>query len=145
MKEFLQSLGINDEITKDTRRISPLVLAYVGDAVYERYIRIYVIARKRGNVHNLHKRAIKYVKASGQAYALSQIMNMLTDDEKAIVRRARNQKPHSVPKNANLSDYCHATALEALLGHHMIENNISRIEEIMKSVIIAVNNKFPDK
>ncbi len=140
MKDFLQNLGVDDEIIKDSRRISPLVLAYVGDAVYEWYIRGYLVAKKRGKVYDFHKSAIKYVKASGQAYALKQIQDMLSDDEKAIVRRARNQKPNSVPKYATLVDYTHATALEALLGHYMIEDNIKRIEEIMQLVIEVINN-----
>ncbi len=67
-------------------------------------------------------------------------VQMLSDDEKAIVRRARNQKPNSVPKYATLVDYTHATALEALLGHYMIEDNIKRIEEIMQLVIEVINN-----
>ncbi len=141
LKDFLDSLGIDENITYDTRRISPLVLAYLGDAVYEWYIRYYLLASKRGSAHHLHKRAIKYVKASSQAYAIKHIDHILTDEERSIVRRARNQKPQTIPKNATLADYSYATAMEALLGYLMLKNQKKRVEQIMGYVIERINEQ----
>lgn len=106
--------------------INTTALAYIGDAVYEIYVREHVLRQDlRGmnknfgaHVDALHKRAIRYVRADGQAKAVKAMLNegFLGDEEAALVRRARNHKTASKPKNADAMDYKYATAFEALIG-----------------------------
>ncbi len=116
-------------------QMSPLVWAYMGDAVYEAYVRKYVI--KQGLCKNglLHKKSIPYVSANGQASILKRIEEELTDEEKDIVRRGRNSNPHSHAKNADIIDYKHATGLEALIGYLYLCDKHDRLEEILKQCV----------
>lgn len=97
--------------------MSPLTWAYVGDAVYELYIREKLVENTKQKPHKLHLESIKYVKASAQAEILKKLEQNLTEDEKEIVRRARNTKNHHLPKNANVNDYMYSTAFEGLIGY----------------------------
>ena len=119
--------------------MSPLVWAYIGDAVYEVYIRTYLINTTKLNAHMLHVKAIQYVKAGAQAKALQAIHEKLTDKEKEIVRRARNTKKHHVAKNAEVVDYAYATAFEGLIGYLYLTKQNSRIQEIIEWIIRKEN------
>ncbi|QJA09848.1 Mini-ribonuclease 3 [Romboutsia sp. CE17] len=112
--------------------ISPLVLAYLGDTVYESYVREYLI-RKNINkkVNDLHKSAIKYVNAKAQATIIHEIENELTEDEERIYKRGRNQKSHTSPKNADIIDYKHATGFEALIGYLYLNEESDRLKYII--------------
>lgn len=116
---------------EDVLQYSSLVLAYMGDAVYEKYIREYVI--KKGNCSNgaLHKKSIKYVSAKGQCEILKRIEEKLTDEEKDVVRRGRNSNPHSSAKNADIVEYKHATGFEALIGYLYLTEQVERLTEIL--------------
>ncbi|MBQ9314115.1 MAG: Mini-ribonuclease 3 [Clostridia bacterium] len=125
-------------ITKsDIGQMSPLVWAYMGDAVYEKFIREYVI--KQGLCKNglLHRKSIKYVSAKAQSKIVHQLeeINFLTEEEKDIVRRGRNSNPHSTAKNADIIDYKYATGFEALIGYLYLEERHERLEEILKKCI----------
>ena len=108
------------------KEINTTALAYIGDAVYEIYVREHVLGQDLNgmdknfgsHVDALHKRAIRYVRADGQAKAVKAMLNegFLSDEEAALVRRARNHKTASKPKNADAMDYKYATAFEALIG-----------------------------
>ena len=100
---------------KRTNELSPLTWAYVGDAVYELYIREKLVNNTRLKPHKLHIETIKYVKAKAQAETLKKLEGMLSEEEKEIVRRARNTKNHHLPKNANVNEYMYSTALEGLI------------------------------
>lgn len=115
--------------------ISPLTWAYIGDAVYELYIREYLIKTTNLKPHRLHIETIKYVKASAQAKLLYKIEKFLTDEENEIVKRGRNTQTHSAPKNADLKDYMYATAFEALIGYLYVTEQKERLEEILKLCI----------
>ena len=106
------------------KEINTTALAYIGDAVYEIYVREHVLEASRkqafgAHVDALHKKAVRYVRADGQAKALRRMMKegFLAAEEEALVRRARNHKSASKPKNADAMDYKYATALEALIGY----------------------------
>lgn len=116
----------------DVMQMSPLVWAYMGDAVYEKYVREYVI--KQGLCKNglLHKKSIKYVSAKGQFNILMKIENFLTEEERDIVRRGRNSNPHSTAKNADIIEYKCATGLEALMGYLYLCEEEQRLNEIFK-------------
>ena len=107
--------------------MSPLVLAYLGDTVYETYIREYLIRQNtQRKVNDLHKLAIKYVKAKAQATIIHEIEIELTEEESKIYKRGRNQKSNTSPKNADIIDYKHATGFEALVGYLYLNNEIGR-------------------
>lgn len=120
---------------EELKLISPLTWAYIGDAVYELYVREYLIKNTNLKPHRLHIETIKYVKASAQANILKRIEEYLTEEEKNIVKRGRNTKTHSAPKNADLTDYMYATAFEALIGYLYVTGQNERLEEILKLCI----------
>ena len=120
---------------EEINQMSPLVWAYVGDCVYELYIRTHLVDTTKLNPHKLHIEAIKYVKAGSQANFLNKIYDDLTDEEKNIVRRARNANNHHLPKNSNVHEYMYATAFEALIGYLYLTHKDERLDEILKRCI----------
>lgn len=117
---------------QELKLISPLTWAYVGDAVYELYIRNYLIHNTNLKPHRLHIETIKYVKAKAQAQILERLEPVLTEEEKDVVRRGRNTQTHSAPKNADPADYMYATAFEALIGYLHLTNQEERLQEILE-------------
>lgn len=115
--------------------MSPLVWAYVGDSVYELFIRSHLVETTKLKPHKLHIETIKYVKAKAQADILEKLQDNLTDKEKEIVRRTRNTENHHLPKNADPADYMHATAFEGLIGYLYLSDQKERLEEILKMCI----------
>ncbi|MBR2240944.1 MAG: Mini-ribonuclease 3 [Clostridia bacterium] len=116
----------------DVNMLSPLTWAYVGDAVYELYIRTNLVNNTKLKPHKLHIESIKYVKAKAQAEILKRIESDLTDEEKDIVRRARNAENHHLPKNADPADYMYSTAFEGLIGFLYLTKRDERLKEILK-------------
>lgn len=106
-----------------------LELAYLGDALYDLYVRERLVARG-GRVRALHREAISLVCAHAQSEALARIADALTDEERDVVRRARNAK-QTPPKNADAGEYHHATALEALVGWLYVTGQRERMNEIL--------------
>lgn len=119
----------------EVNMMSPLTWAYVGDAVYELYIRTHLVNKTNLKPHKLHIEAIKYVKAQSQAQALKKIEVNLTEKEKEIVRRGRNTENHHVAKNASVQDYMYSTAFEALIGYLYLRNQEKRIKELVEMII----------
>ena len=117
--------------------INVLVLAYLGDTIYEDFIRKYLIKKGIAKVNDLQKEASNYVSAKGQAAFLKQLLEeeFFTEEEQTIIRRARNNKSNSHPKNCDIVTYKHATALEALIGYLELSNNHNRIDEIMNKIL----------
>ena len=116
----------------DVNMLSPLTWAYVGDAVYELYVRTKLVNNTKLKPHKLHLESIKYVKAKAQADILKRIEDNLTDEEKNIVRRARNAENHHLPKNADPADYMYSTAFEGLIGFLYLTKRDERLKEILK-------------
>ncbi|WXR60426.1 ribonuclease III domain-containing protein [Peptostreptococcaceae bacterium AGR-M142] len=130
----------NIEDKKDANLISPVVLAYMGDSVYEIYIRKHVLLNNINfKVNDIHKAVVGYVRASAQAKALNAIMDDLTEEELKIFKRGRNQKT-GVPKNANVGEYRIATGFEALLGYLYIKNQDERLDFLIKKSIEAIES-----
>lgn len=117
--------------------INVLVLAYLGDTIYENYVRKYLISKNIPNVNELQKEAIKYVSAVNQARFLQELMNnnFFFDDEINVIKRARNYKSSSHPKNCDIVTYKHATALEAVIGYLSLSNKEDRIKELMQVIL----------
>ena len=115
--------------------MSPLVWAYVGDSVYELFIRTHLVETTKLKPHKLHIKTIKYVKAQAQAKILEDLQNILTDKEKEIIRRTRNTENHHLPKNADPADYMYATAFEGLIGYLYLTDQKERLDEILNKCI----------
>lgn len=113
-----------------------LVLAYIGDSVYETYIRKYLVEKGIAKVNDLQREAVKFVSAKGQARILKQLMdnNELTEEEIIIIKRARNHKSHKQPKNTDIVTYKYSTGFEALIGYLYLNNDIIRLEEIINKI-----------
>ena len=118
-------------------QINVLVLAYLGDTIYEDYIREYLISLGINNVNDLQKESVKYVSAKGQAKFLKDLIEseFFNEEELSIIRRARNHKSVSHPKSCDIVTYKHATAFEALIGYLKLNNNIDRINEIINKIL----------
>jgi len=127
-------------------QLSPLVLAFVGDAVFNLFIRSRLVMQKKESAHMMHVRAINYVKASAQSKIVSRLHDRLNDDEKIIFRRGRNTKSATVPKHADVLDYRRATAFEAVLGYLYLLGMHERLDEIlnMAAEIIEQEGEGPD-
>lgn len=123
----------NEKIDVDT--MSPLTWAYVGDSVYELYIRTHLVNTTKLKPHKLHIESIKYVKAKAQAGILNRLMECLTEQEKEIARRGRNAENHHLPKNATVQDYMYSTAFEALIGYLYLTKQDKRLKEILEMCI----------
>lgn len=119
----------------DVKMLNPLVLAYVGDSVYDTFVRTLLVSGGHGQVAKLHKMSVEFVKAKAQADILGKINQLLTPEEQDIVRRGRNTKSTTMPKNADVFDYRYATGFEALIGFLYLTGQIERLMEIIRLVI----------
>ena len=122
-------------------QVSPLSLAYIGDAVYEVYIRSYIMRSDNMPVAKLHKAATRYVSAKAQAQIVKSIMDDLTAEELSVYKRGRNAHSYTSAKNADIVDYRMATGLEALLGYLHIKKDTARLEEIITKCIDVINSE----
>lgn len=116
--------------------INVITLAYIGDAIYEVYIREEFIKKGIVKVEELQKEVTQYVSAKGQAKTLDYLIenNILTNKEQEIVKRGRNYKRSIHPKNTDLKTYKQATGFETLIGYLYLEKNIDRLEEILNRI-----------
>ena len=119
--------------------LNPLVLAYIGDAVYELYVRIYIAKKGELKTNALHRASIAFVCAKAQANILDKIEEKLNEEELNIVRRDTNAHSNTIPKNASIADYKKATAFEALIGYLFLKNDIKRLEEIVELSVYENN------
>lgn len=122
----------------DTREVNVKTLAYIGDVVYELYIREHVIENSREQVNKLHKKTIKYVSAKAQAKVVANIESELTDEEKDIIRRGRNADANTVPKNTDVVTYKIATGFESLIGFLYLEKREERLKYIIEKSIKVI-------
>lgn len=121
----------------DMNNMNALVLAYLGDSIYEIYVRRYLVSIGIAKVKELQKESIKYVSASSQASFLKEMMdnNFFSDEEIRIIMNARNQKNNHKPRNCDIITYKYATGLEALIGYLYFNDNKYRINEIMNYIL----------
>lgn len=120
---------------KDVKLLNPIIWAYIGDAVYETFVRSYLISKGVLKPNEIHKSSINYVKAANQAKILKEIEGILTDEELDIIRRTRNAKVGHVPKNASIADYKMATAFEGLIGYLYLTKKFDRLDEIIEKTL----------
>ncbi len=130
----MQEIIPREKKIEEVKLMPPLVWAYIGDCVYELFIRMQLVNHTKLNPHKLHIEAIKYVKAKAQAETLAKIYDELTEEEKDIVRRGRNAENHHLPRNAEATDYRYATAFEALIGYLYLTKKDERLKEVLEKV-----------
>lgn len=124
------------------REINTTALAFLGDAVYEVYVRNHLMENGDQNADRLHKRAIRYVCAAGQDKAVRVLMDeFLTDEEIALVKRARNRKTATKARSADAVTYKMATAFEALLGYLHLSGETERLEAIVEEAFRIIEDR----
>jgi len=120
---------------------STLSMAFLGDAIYELFIRERLLLLGKGrssHADRLHKAAVCYVCASAQAKALQELQNLLSEEEESIAKRARNHKIATKPKNADAVTYKYATAFEALLGWLWLKDEKERAKFLMEQAALII-------
>ena len=116
-------------------RMSSLALAHIGDAVFELLVRNQLCRQGKLTNANLHFSTVRLVNAHAQAQAAAALLPVLTEEEHAVYRRARNAKVHSVPKRAELAEYHAATAFEALLGYVFLKGDTIRLKQLFELAV----------
>jgi ribonuclease-3 family protein len=126
----------------DATQLNSLALAYMGDAVYEQYIRYHLLLKGTVRPNQLHRLSTQYVSAKAQSKVIHHLLDtsFLSEEETAVVMRGRNAKSGTVPKNTDVQTYRYSTAFEALLGYHYLSNNLTRLGEIVAEAIGIVEN-----
>lgn len=122
----------------DVKQLNSLALAYMGDAVLEQYVREHLLRSGRVKPNTLHKEATKYVSAKAQAKVVHNMLEakFLSDEEEAILRRGRNAKSGTVPKNTDLQTYKYSTGFEAVIGSLYLQGQAERVREIIERAIV---------
>jgi ribonuclease III family protein len=127
----------------DAKQLNSLALAYMGDAVFESYVRRHLLYSGKVRPNQLHRLATRYVSAKAQCQILFQMMDekLLNEEEIAVVMRGRNAKSGTVPKNTDVQTYRYSTAFEALMGYLFLEGRLERLEELVETAFNYVDEK----
>ncbi len=125
----------------EVKKINTTVLAYIGDGIYEVAIRKYIVSGGSPHIDVIHGQTVKYVKGESQAKVLKVIMEILSEEEILLVKRARNRKTISKPRNIDPVNYKLATAFEALIGYLYMTDQIERLDEIVRLSIDIIEGK----
>ncbi len=123
---------------EEVRRISPLILAYEGDAIYELKVRTYLLEQSESNVNTLHRLASRFVSAAAQSRLMEILEPVLNEEEVEIYHRGRNAKSHSRPKNAEMIEYRRATGFECLFGYLYLSGQNERLDDLFE--LISADN-----
>ena len=123
----------------DAKQLSPLTLAYVGDGVYELFVREYIVSKGNCPVKKLHSRAVEFVRCEFQAKVLAEVlMPLFTQEEMDICLRGRNAHVSHVPKNSTVADYHSATAFECVFGYLYLSGRLDRLRMFFERIIAFV-------
>ena len=124
---------------EEIRCLNPINIAYIGDCVYELYLRSHVM-KKFGNINSnkLHLEVIKYVNAGAQRAAYFKVKELLADDEKIYFKKGRNAKTKTIPKNSSIFDYRVSTGFETIIGYLYITGNFSRLDLIVGEILNCI-------
>ena len=145
MDRFIRELCGEKLSEEAVRMMNPVKLDYIGDAVFELYVRTYVINTNKGYVKDLNKDAVKFVSAVGQSKVARNLDKIISEEEMAILKRGRNQKSLSAPKNTSIGDYKYATGFESLLGYLFLMGDMERIRTIITEAIKIIKSDHGDK
>lgn len=116
----------------DVKKYSPLALAYIGDGIYDLFIRTIVVSEGNCQPQKLHKKVSTMVKAQKQSEMAEKLMAVFTEAEMHIYKRGRNAKSYTVAKNASMTDYRRATGFEAVMGYLYLTGDLNRIVDLIK-------------
>lgn len=127
----------------DAKQLNSLALAYMGDAIFEVYVRRHLLQSGKVKPHLLHREGTKYVSAKAQCAILFQMLDkeILSKEETAVVMRGRNAKSGTIPKNTDVQTYRYSTAFEALMGYLYLLGKEDRLEELIKLAFSCVEEK----
>lgn len=127
----------------DAKQLNSLALAYMGDAIFEVYVRRHLLHTGKVRPNHLHREGTRYVSAKAQSKILFEMMdeNLLSPDELAVVMRGRNAKSGTVPKNTDVQTYRYSTAFESLMGHLYLTGQLERLEELIQKSFVYVEGK----
>lgn len=126
---------------EELKQLNTTALAYMGDAVYEQFIREHILAKGGTDVNKLHRISTMYVSAPAQAKIIKLLFDDLTEEEQKLVKRARNRKYHTKAKNADPVTYKWATALEALIGYLHLSGDKQRLAEICEKAVEIIERQ----
>jgi len=124
----------------ETEELSPLVLAYLGDAVYELMVRTLLVNEGLAHVAELHRKAVELVRAGTQAQLLHEVKDWLTQEELRVMKRGRNAKSGHTPKNADVVDYRHSTGFESLIGYWYLKGEEKRMQDFFSKLVMFYLN-----
>ncbi|MFF2450233.1 Mini-ribonuclease 3 [Neobacillus sp. NPDC058068] len=135
------------EQTIDVKQLNSLALAYMGDAIFETYVRRHLLYSGKVRPNQLHRTATKYVSAKAQCHILFQMKedNLLDEEELAVVSRGRNAKSGTVPKNTDVQTYHYSTAFEALMGYLYLTGKQNRLEELIQKAFLYVEERKEER
>jgi ribonuclease-3 family protein len=135
------------EDTVDVKQLNSLALAYMGDAIYETYVRRHLLYSGKVRPNQLHRTGTSYVSAKAQSKILFQMMDhkLLDEEELAVVMRGRNAKSGTVPKNTDVQTYHYSTAFEALMGYLYLTGKRERLEELIRRAFIYVDERKEER
>ena len=142
-EHYIQKIPGMSEI--DAKECSPLVLAYIGDCVFDLIIKTMVAGRGNRPVHKLHEETSRYVQASAQSFMMRSMQEHLTEEEHAIYRRGRNSRTVSPAKNQSITDYRRATGFEALIGYLYLRREYERLTELVALGLESMENNEGSK
>ncbi|QQE78547.1 Mini-ribonuclease 3 [Alicyclobacillus sp. SO9] len=125
----------------DWRELSPLALAFIGDAVWEIWVRNHVLRQGVRRPDMLHKRSSRYVRATAQAQIVQHMFDSLTAEEQGMVKRGRNAKPAHTRKNTDVLDYRHSTGFETLIGYLYGSEQTERLEEVCRAALTIIDRE----
>ncbi|MDQ0209248.1 Mini-ribonuclease 3 [Alkalicoccobacillus murimartini] len=131
------------EATTDLKQLNGLALAYMGDAVLDMYVRYYLLAKGKVKPHALHVESTRYVSAKAQAEMVHRLEEdkQFTEQELLVIKRGRNAKSGTVPKNTSVTTYRYSTGFEALLGYLYLTNQSERLDEIIEMALGEYEDK----
>jgi ribonuclease-3 family protein len=135
------------DYTLDAKQLNSLALAYMGDAIFETYVRRHLLYSGKIRPNQLHRAGTTYVSAKAQCQILFQMMDdkLLDEEELAVVMRGRNAKSGTVPKNTDVQTYHYSTAFEALMGHLYLTGKKERLEELVAQAFLYVDERKEER
>ncbi|MDR7240425.1 Mini-ribonuclease 3 [Neobacillus drentensis] len=133
--------------TIDVKQLNSLALAYMGDAIYETYVRRHLLYSGKVRPNQLHRTGTTYVSAKAQSRILFHMIDdqLLDEEELAVVMRGRNAKSGTVPKNTDVQTYHYSTAFEALMGYLYLTGKIVRLEELIQRSFLYVDERKEER
>lgn len=119
----------------EVKNLSPLTLAFIGDGVFEVFVRERLVCQANRPVNELHRQTVSHVKAAAQKQAMETLLPLLTEEETAVFKRGRNAKSNTTPKNASEGDYHWATGFETLWGYLYLKGAADRLKELFRHIM----------